>query len=153
MHAAQLKKKSVQADNKAPLQAAVVVTAPQSGEVIALIGGRQTGYNGFDRALDAARPMGSLVKPFVYLTALETKKYTAATVIQDEEIDVKLKNGQHWKPQNFTREIYGPVPLARALSESLNLATVGLASTWGCRTSRRPCSASVSHASRSKCRR
>ncbi len=118
--------KAGQTDNKAPLQAAVVVTAPQSGEVIALIGGRQTGYNGFDRALDAARPMGSLVKPFVYLTALETKKYTAATVIQDEPIDVRLRNGQHWKPQNFTREIYGPVPLARALSESLNLATVGL---------------------------
>jgi penicillin-binding protein 1B len=126
VHAAQTKKKSGQNDNKAPLQAAVVVTAPQSGEVIALIGGRQTGANGFDRALDATRPMGSLVKPFVYLTALETKKYTAATVIQDEPIDVRLQNGQHWKPQNFTREIYGPVPLARALSESLNLATVGL---------------------------
>ncbi len=118
--------KAGQSENKAPLQAAVVVTAPQSGEVIALIGGRQAGYNGFDRALDAVRPMGSLVKPFVYLTALETRKYTAATVIQDEVIDVKLRNGQHWKPQNFTREIYGPVPLARALSESLNLATVGL---------------------------
>jgi penicillin-binding protein 1B len=94
--------------------------------VIALIGGRQVGYNGFDRALDAVRPMGSLVKPFVYLTALETKRYTAATVIQDEPIDVKLRNGTHWKPQNFTKEVYGPVPLARALSESLNLATVGL---------------------------
>ncbi len=91
VHAAQVKKKSGQKDNKAPLQAAVVVTAPQSGEVIALIGGRQTGYNGFDRALDATRPMGSLVKPFVYLAALETKKYTAATVIQDEPIDVRLE--------------------------------------------------------------
>ena len=127
LHAAAVKKKTGAADpNKEPLQAAVVVTAPQSGEVIALIGGRQVGYNGFDRALDAVRPMGSLVKPFVYLTALETKRYTAATVIQDEPIDVKLRNGTHWKPQNFTKEAYGPVPLARALSESLNLATVGL---------------------------
>jgi penicillin-binding protein 1B len=126
VHAAKVKKKTGQPENKAPLQAAVVVTAPQSGEVIALIGGREAGYNGFDRALDAVRPMGSLVKPFVYLTALETKRYTAATVIQDEPVDVRLKNGTHWKPQNFTREIYGPVPLARALSESLNLATVGL---------------------------
>ena len=126
VHAATVKKKSGQNDNAAPLQAAVVVTAPQSSEVIALIGGRDAGYNGFDRALDAARPMGSLVKPFVYLTALETKRYTAATVIQDEPIDVKLQNGTHWKPQNFTKEIYGPVPVVRALSESLNLATVGL---------------------------
>ncbi len=61
--------------------------------------------------------MGSLVKPFVYLTALETKRYNATTVIQDEPIDVKLQNGTHWKPQNFTKEIYGPVPLVRALSE------------------------------------
>ncbi len=126
VHAAAVKKKSGQSDNKAPLQAAVVVTAAQSSDVIALIGGRDLGYNGFDRALDAARPMGSLVKPFVYLTALETKRYNATTVIQDEPIDVKLQNGTHWKPQNFTKEIYGPVPVVRALSESLNLATVGL---------------------------
>ncbi len=120
------KKKPGQTEDKAPLQAAVVVTAAQSGEVIALIGGRETSYNGFDRALDAVRPMGSIVKPFVYLTALETKRYNASTVIQDEPIDVKLQNGTHWKPQNFTKEVYGPVPLVRALSESLNLATVGL---------------------------
>jgi penicillin-binding protein 1B len=70
--------------------------------------------------------MGSLVKPFVYLTALETKKYTAASIIQDEPVDVRLRNGTHWKPTNFTKEIYGPVPMVRALAESLNLATVGL---------------------------
>jgi penicillin-binding protein 1B len=126
VHAAAVKKASGQNDTRAPLQAAVVVTAAQSGDVIALIGGRDVGYNGFDRALDASRPMGSLVKPFVYLTALETKRYTPTTVIQDEPIDVRLQNGQHWRPQNFTRETYGPVPLVRALSESLNLATVGL---------------------------
>jgi penicillin-binding protein 1B len=125
-HLAAVKKKSGRPDDSAPLQAAVVVTAPQSGEVIALVGGRQAGYNGFDRALDAVRPMGSLVKPFVYLTALETRRYTAATVIQDEPVDVRLQNGTHWKPQNFTKDIHGPVPLVRALSESLNLATVGL---------------------------
>jgi penicillin-binding protein 1B len=127
VHAAAVKRKGGQSeDNKAPLQAAVVVTSAQNGEVIALIGGREYGYNGFDRALDASRPMGSIVKPFVYLTALETKRYNASTVIQDEPIDIKLQNGTHWNPQNFTREVYGPVPLVRALSESLNLATVGL---------------------------
>ncbi len=109
-----------------PLEGAVVVTSPSSGDVIAIVGGRRVGYNGFDRALDAARPMGSLIKPFVYLTALETKRYTAASVIQDEPVDVRLRNGTHWKPENFTRQVYGPVPLVRALAESLNLATVGL---------------------------
>jgi penicillin-binding protein 1B len=126
VNVAAAKKARGKADIPGPLEGAVVVTAPQSGDVIALVGGRRVGYDGFDRALDAARPMGSLVKPFVYLTALETKRYTAASVIQDEPIDVKLRNGTHWQPVNFTREVYGPVPLVRALSESLNLATVGL---------------------------
>jgi penicillin-binding protein 1B len=126
IHAAAVRKRASKNDNTAPLEGAVVVTTPQNGDVIAIVGGRRVGYNGFDRALDAVRPMGSLVKPFVYLTALETKKYTAATVIQDEPIDVRLRNGTHWRPVNFTKEVYGPVPMVRALSESLNLATVGL---------------------------
>ncbi|HUL19522.1 MAG TPA: penicillin-binding protein 1B [Steroidobacteraceae bacterium] len=109
-----------------PLEGAVVVTTPPSGEVIAIVGGREVGYDGFDRALDAHRSMGSLVKPFIYLTALESGRYTAATVVQDAPVDVKLVNGRHWKPENFTRQVYGPVPVVRALSESLNLATVGV---------------------------
>ena len=111
---------------KEALEGAVVVTSPQSGDVTAIVGGRDVGYDGFDRALDAHRSMGSLVKPFIYLTALESGRYNAATVIEDAPIDVKLVNGQHWKPENFTRQIYGPVPVVRALAESLNLATVGL---------------------------
>ncbi|HEX4387573.1 MAG TPA: penicillin-binding protein 1B [Steroidobacteraceae bacterium] len=109
-----------------PLEGAVVVTTPQSGDVIAIVGGRDVGYDGFDRALDAHRPMGSLVKPFIYLTALESGRYNAATVVQDEPIDLKLANGTHWRPENFTRQTYGAVPVVRALAESLNLATVGV---------------------------
>jgi penicillin-binding protein 1B len=108
------------------LEGAVVVTAPQSGDVIAIVGGRDVGYDGFDRALDAHRSMGSLVKPFIYLTALESGRYNATTVVQDEPVDVKLEGGKHWKPENFTRQVYGPVPVVRALAESLNLATVGV---------------------------
>jgi len=126
LHAAQLRKRDPKTRPEGPLEGAVVVTSPQSGDVIALVGGRRVGYNGFDRALDAVRPMGSLVKPFVYLAALESGRYTAASIIQDEPIDVKLRNGTHWRPTNFTREVYGPVPVVRALAESLNLATVGL---------------------------
>ncbi|HET9329620.1 MAG TPA: transglycosylase domain-containing protein, partial [Steroidobacteraceae bacterium] len=102
-----------------PLEGAVVVTSPQSGDVIAIVGGRNVGYDGFDRALDARRPMGSLVKPFIYLTALESGRYNAATVVQDEPVDLKLANGSHWRPDNFTHQTYGPVPVVRALAESL----------------------------------
>jgi penicillin-binding protein 1B len=110
----------------APLEGAVVVTAPASGDVIAIVGGRNVGYDGFDRALDAHRSMGSLVKPFIYLSALESGRYNAATVVQDASVDVKLANGAHWRPENFTHQLYGPVPVVRALAESLNLATVGV---------------------------
>jgi len=108
------------------LEGAAVITSPQSGDVIAIVGGRDVGYDGFDRALDAHRSMGSLVKPFIYLTALESGHYNAATVVQDAPVDVKLSNGGHWTPENFTHEVYGPVPVVRALAESLNLATVGV---------------------------
>jgi penicillin-binding protein 1B len=110
----------------AALDGAVVITSPSSGEVIAIVGGRRIGYSGFNRALDAARPMGSLVKPFVYLTALETHRYTDASIVQDAPVDIRLSNGVHWKPVNFTRQTYGPVPLVRALAESMNLATVAV---------------------------
>lgn len=109
---------------KAPLEGSIVITTPQSGEVIAIVGGRQANYDGFNRALDAARPMGSLVKPFIYLTALETGRYTAATVVNDAPVEIELSRRRVWKPENYTKQTYGPVPLVRALAESLNLATV-----------------------------
>jgi penicillin-binding protein 1B len=110
----------------AKLEGAVVVTSPQSGDVIAIVGSRNVGYDGFNRALDARRAMGSLVKPFVYLTAIETGRYNAATVIQDAPVAIKLTNGTVWRPENFTKQNYGPVPVVHALAESLNDATVGV---------------------------
>jgi penicillin-binding protein 1B len=110
----------------ARLEGSVVVTSSQSGDVIAIVGSRNVGYDGFNRALDARRPFGSLVKPFIYLTALETGRYNAATVVQDQPVNIKLVNGKVWQPENFTRQTYGPVPVVRALAESLNLATVGV---------------------------
>jgi penicillin-binding protein 1B len=110
----------------AKLEGAVVVTSPQSGNVLAIVGGRDVDFDGFNRALDARRSIGSLVKPFIYLTALETGRYNAATVIQDEPVSIKLANGRYWRPENFTRRNYGPVPVVRALGDSLNDATVGV---------------------------
>jgi penicillin-binding protein 1B len=119
---ARLDRQKKSADAK--LEGAVVVTSPQSGDVIAIVGSRNVGYDGFNRALDAHRAMGSLVKPFIYLTAFETGRYNAATVIQDAPVAIKLANGTVWRPENFTRQIYGPIPVVHALAESLNLATV-----------------------------
>jgi penicillin-binding protein 1B len=91
-----------------------------------VVGVRAIGTDGFNRALDARRPIGSLVKPAVYLTALETGRYNAATVIEDAPIELKLGDGSIWAPQNFEHQVYGRVPMARALAESMNLATVRL---------------------------
>jgi penicillin-binding protein 1B len=114
-----------------PLEGVVVVTASQSGEVIALIGGRNLTLNGFNRALDARRPIGSLAKPVVYLTALETGRYHAASIIDDEPIEVRISGGKVWRPENITHEVNGRVPLVRALAESMNLATVRLGMNVG----------------------
>jgi penicillin-binding protein 1B len=108
------------------LEGVVVVTTPQTGEVAAMVGGRQASYAGFNRALDAKRPIGSLAKPIVYLAALETGRYTPVSFLPDEPVDLKLPNGDHWKPQNFDKQLRGPVTLVRALTQSLNLPTVHL---------------------------
>ena len=110
----------------AHLEGAVVIAEPQSGEVVAVVGGREIGSTGFNRALDAHRPIGSLVKPAVYLAAMESGRYNAATLIEDAPISLKLGDGTLWEPQNYTHEVFGTVPLVRALSESMNLATVRL---------------------------
>jgi penicillin-binding protein 1B len=110
----------------AHLEGSVIVAEPNSGDVVAVVGGRDVGTDGFNRALDARRPIGSLVKPAVYLTALETGRYNAATVIEDAPIELKLSDGSIWAPQNFEHQVYGRVPMARALAESMNLATVRL---------------------------
>ncbi len=111
---------------KNPLETAMVVTEPDSSQVVAMIGGRQSLTSGFNRALDAKRPIGSLVKPVVYLAALETGRYHAASILNDSPIEVRQRGGDVWRPQNFDREALGPLPLVRALADSRNLATVQL---------------------------
>lgn len=109
----------------AGLQGAVVVTDPQTGEVLAMVGGRDTRFEGFNRSLDAVRPVGSLLKPGVYLAALE-QGYTLASVLRDEAVNLRMPNGSTWSPQNFDRQQHGSVLMHRALSRSYNLAVVNL---------------------------
>ncbi|MFC6670742.1 penicillin-binding transpeptidase domain-containing protein [Marinobacterium aestuariivivens] len=103
----------------------MVVTDPQTGDALALIGGRDTRFQGFNRALDADRSIGSLVKPAVYLAALE-QGYTLASPLEDEPIRLKLPNGDVWAPDNFDHQAHGLVPLHQALAKSYNLATAQL---------------------------
>ncbi len=111
------------ADNR--LEGAMVVTARDSGEVLALVGGRDASFAGFNRALDAQRPIGSLVKPFVYLTALtQPDRYTLITPVRDAGLALEFENGQRWEPKNFDKEQRGEVPLHLALSRSWNLPAV-----------------------------
>jgi len=109
------------------VETAMVVTNPETGEVQALVGSRQAGYAGFNRALDAVRPIGSLVKPAIYLTALEQpSKYTLTSYIPDEPFSVKGADGQVWKPQNFDHKAHGNIFLYQGLAHSYNLSSAKL---------------------------
>jgi penicillin-binding protein 1B len=113
-------------DGRPELEGAVVVTSPHNAEVRAIVGSRRTGYDGFNRALDAKRQVGSLIKPAVYLAALESGRHSLASLIDDEPVAVPLDTGETWTPNNFTEETHGTVTAVRALAESFNLATVDI---------------------------
>jgi penicillin-binding protein 1B len=107
------------------LEAAAVVTRRDSGEIAALMSGREISSSGFNRALDAVRPIGSLIKPIIYFTALEyPNKYTITTPVSDTAIFIKGTNGNDWSPKNYDHEEHGIIPFHTALTHSYNLATV-----------------------------
>ncbi len=116
--------------NRKELQGAMVVTNRHSGEVSALVGGRDTNYAGLNRALDARRPIGSQVKPAVYLTALD-QGYQLATPLKDEPLQLRNQGGKTWAPQNYDKTYRGNVPLYAAMANSLNVPTVRLGMAVG----------------------
>jgi penicillin-binding protein 1A len=105
-------------------QGALVAMTPD-GAVRALVGGRNYQDSQFNRAVAAKRQPGSTFKPFVYLTALE-RGLTPNTIREDKPIVVK-----GWKPENYTREYFGPVTLTQALAMSLNTVAVRLTLEFG----------------------
>lgn len=114
------------------LEAAAIAVDRNTGEIRAMVGGKRTGYDGFNRALNASRPIGSLVKPAIYLTALEQpQKYTLATTLMDTPLSLKGSKGSVWSPRNFDRKFRGEVPLYVALSKSYNVPTVRLGMQLG----------------------
>jgi len=112
------------------LEGAVVVTNRNTGEIEAVVGSRSPGSGGFNRALDAHRPIGSLVKPAVYLAALENGS-TLADPVDDTAVSLNNPDGTSWQPRNYDRQEHGRVILYEALIYSYNLATINLGMATG----------------------
>lgn len=109
------------------LEGAVVVSSTQTGEIQAMVGGRDARYAGFNRAIDAQRQIGSLIKPVIYLTALEDPQhYTLITPLDDSPLVWSQPGTPDWKPKNYDRKFHGEVQLRTALAQSYNVATARL---------------------------
>ena len=114
------------------IEVAMMVTDHHSGEVAALTGGRNHQYAGFNRALNAQRPIGSLIKPVIYLAALERNQdYNLATKLIDEPLSIKGENGEVWRPKNYDGKYRNRVSLYQSLVSSLNVPTVNLGLSLG----------------------
>jgi len=124
------------------LQTAMIVTDINSAEIRAIVGDRKAGYAGFNRAVNAKRPIGSLIKPAIYLAALERyEQFNFATLLADEPIT--LTNGVNtsnntesekekaWQPKNYDGKYRHQVPLIDGLVNSLNIPTVNLGMALG----------------------
>jgi penicillin-binding protein 1A len=107
-------------------QAAMVVLDPLRREVLALVGGYGYRLGGFDRSQRAHRQPGSAFKPFIYATAIDSKRYTAASLVNDSPEVFK-----YWKPQNHDAKFRGPVRLRVALADSINTISIKLLSDIG----------------------
>ncbi|MCE5245647.1 transglycosylase domain-containing protein [bacterium] len=114
--------------SRAPLEGAVVIVRPRTGEVLALVGGRRGVRGGFHRALDARRQPGSAFKPFVALAAFGVGAFSPSSVVSDTPLAVPTAAGE-WRPSNYDHQFRGPVTVRQALEQSLNvpMARVGLA--------------------------
>ncbi|RNF84205.1 penicillin-binding protein 1B [Montanilutibacter psychrotolerans] len=117
--------KGLESKRRPPLQAGLVVTDVHNGEVLAVVGSREFAEHGFNRAVEARRPVGSLLKPFVYLLALaQPEKYSLASWVDDSPVTVTLGGGKRWNPGNSDGRSHGSVRLIDALSQSYNQAMV-----------------------------
>ena len=109
------------------VQAAGVVTDAPTGSVLAVVGSRTPGEQGFNRAIDARRPIGSLVKPFVYLVALtQPERWNLSTLLDDSPVSLRQPDGSFWEPHNDDNQSHGQLPMVDALAHSWNLATIHL---------------------------
>ncbi|EGT82695.1 penicillin-binding protein 1B [Haemophilus quentini] len=109
------------------LESAMIVADYRVGEIRAVVGGLQTQYAGFNRALMAKRQIGSLVKPSIYLTALSNpEQFRLNTPINNQPITINVKGSPPWQPRNYDKKYSGSVMLMDALARSLNIPTVNI---------------------------
>jgi penicillin-binding protein 1A len=109
---------------------AMVVMDPNSGRVLAMVGGYSFSLSNFNRATQAMRQPGSSFKPFVYATALENG-FTPASIVLDAPINLPGANGETWSPENYEHRFLGPLIFRRGLELSLNTMTVRIAEQVG----------------------
>src|SRR5262245_20988770 len=107
-------------------EGAVVTVEPQTGYVKAIVGGYDFFRSEFNRAVQAKRQPGSAFKPFVYIAALESGSFNAASRIEDSPVTFAVGANRAWKPENYDRKFRGPTTLQQALEESVNIVTVKL---------------------------
>ncbi|MBK0063180.1 MULTISPECIES: penicillin-binding protein 1B [unclassified Acinetobacter] len=112
------------------LQGAVLVEHPENGELIAAVGSTQD-FTGFNRAVDAKRQVGSLLKPVIYLNAIESGRYNWASQIQDAAVNIPVGGDKSWTPKNYSGGEHGVVTLQQALANSYNLSAVRLGQEFG----------------------
>jgi len=112
---------------KRDLQGAIIIVDPASGEVLGMVSDRDPSYAGFNRVVDARRPIGSVVKPLVYSLALgQPTRFSLLTPLNDTAVTWTGADGKRWQPQNFDKKEHGTVSLLHALTRSFNMATVNL---------------------------
>ena len=130
---AAIEKAALPADE--PLQAALVAVDPRTGEMTAMVGGRDYRQSQFNRAVDARRQPGSAFKPFVLLTALAQSLQgkgdkTLSTMVSGERVSILTPEGK-WTPSNFENKTYGNITIRKSIEDSVNTATVRLANDIG----------------------
>ncbi len=122
-------------------QVALIALNPHTGEVLALVGGRNYGTSQLDHAV-AKRPTGSIFKPFVYATAFNSSLngtklpgtdavFSQTTILSDEEATYNVGSQPAYTPRDFHGESFGQVTARFALQKSLNRATISLGSLVG----------------------
>lgn len=112
------------------LQGAIIAMNPHTGRILAMSGGRSFRESSFNRATQAYRQIGSTIKPFVYLAALE-QGYSPESLILDAPIVGWRENNKEWKPENYDRKFLGNIPLRFSLETSRNVPTVRLVEQIG----------------------
>ena len=113
-------------------EGALVAIDPHTGRVLAMQGGFAFERNQFNRAVQALRQPGSSFKPFVYTAALDSG-YTPSSLILDAPIVMENIDGTKWKPENYSKQFYGPTTLRVGIEKSRNLMTIRLAQAIGMR--------------------